>query len=48
MNVDASFVAVVLSCAFVNVLLMAVWGLVRILPRGGGGDLEKRPGGESS
>jgi hypothetical protein len=34
MRIDESYVAVLLSSALVNVLILVVWGLARILPRG--------------
>jgi hypothetical protein len=34
MSIDASYIAVVLSCALVNVLILAAWGLVLLLQRG--------------
>jgi hypothetical protein len=33
MSIDPSYVAVVLSCALVNLLILAAWGLALLLPR---------------
>jgi hypothetical protein len=32
MSIDSSYVAVVLSCALVNVVILALWGLLRVVP----------------
>jgi hypothetical protein len=33
MSIDPSYVAVVLSCALLNTVILALWGLLHIVPR---------------